>query len=67
MIPALVNKFHGYPEDSIENTKLKGQGNVEKGQVSVKKDRACDQVDRVLDSRSEGLGFDSHCWLFVEV
>ena len=24
-------------------------------------------VDRVLDSRSEGLGFNSHCWLCVEV
>ena len=28
---------------------------------------ACGQVDRVLDSISEGLGFDSHCWSCVEV
>ena len=28
---------------------------------------ACGQVDRVLDLRSEGLGFDSHCWSCVEV
>ena len=28
---------------------------------------ACGQVDRVLDSRSEGLGFDSQCWPYVEV
>ena len=28
---------------------------------------ACGQVDRVLDWRSEGLGFDSSCWLFIEV
>ena len=25
------------------------------------------QVDRTLDSRSEGLGFDSQCWSCVEV
>ena len=25
------------------------------------------QVDNALDSRSEGLGFDSHCWPGVEV
>ena len=25
------------------------------------------RVDRALDSRSKGLGFDSHCWLCVEV
>ena len=25
------------------------------------------QVDRALDSRSEGLGFDSQCWPCVEV
>ena len=25
------------------------------------------QVDRVLESRSEGLGFDSKCWSCVEV
>ena len=25
------------------------------------------QVDRALDSRSEGLGFDPQCWLCVEV
>ena len=24
--------------------------------------RACDQVDRAFDSRSEGLGFDPQCW-----
>ena len=24
-------------------------------------------VDRVLESRSEGLGFNSHCWSYVEV
>ena len=28
---------------------------------------ACGLVDRVLDSRSEGLGFDSQCWPCVEV
>ena len=28
---------------------------------------ACDQVDRVMHSRSEGLGFDSQCWPCVEV
>ena len=28
---------------------------------------ACGLVDRALDSRSEGLGFDSHCWSCVEV
>ena len=28
---------------------------------------ACGLVDRALDSRSEGLGFDSHCWPCVEV
>ena len=28
---------------------------------------ACDPVDRALHSRSEGLGFDSQCWLCVEV
>ena len=28
---------------------------------------ACGQVDRALDSRSEGLGFDSQCWPCVEV
>ena len=28
---------------------------------------ACGQVDRTLDSRSEGLGFDSQCWSCVEV
>ena len=27
----------------------------------------CGQVDRALDSRSEGLGFDSQCWPCVEV
>ena len=27
----------------------------------------CGQVDRELDSRSEGLGFDSQCWPCVEV
>ena len=26
-----------------------------------------DPVDRVLDSRSEGLGFDSHWWSYVEI
>ena len=25
------------------------------------------QVDKALDSRSKGLGFDSHCWSCVEV
>ena len=29
--------------------------------------RSCGLVDRVLDSRSEGLGVDSQCWLCVEV
>ena len=29
--------------------------------------RACGQVDRALDSRSEDLGFDSQCWPCVEV
>ena len=24
---------------------------------------ACGQVDRVLDGRSEGMGFNSQCWL----
>ena len=28
---------------------------------------ACGLVDRVIDSRSEGLGFDSQCWPCVEV
>ena len=28
---------------------------------------ACGQVDRALDSRSQGLGFDSQCWPCVEV
>ena len=28
---------------------------------------ACGLVDRALDSRSEGLGFDSQCWPCVEV
>ena len=28
---------------------------------------ACGSVDRALDSRSEALGFDSQCWLCVEV
>ena len=28
---------------------------------------ACGPVDRVLDSRSEGLELDSHCWSCVEV
>ena len=28
---------------------------------------ACGRVDRALDSRSEGLGFDSQCWPCVEV
>ena len=28
---------------------------------------ACELVDRALDSRSEGLGFDSQCWPCVEV
>ena len=28
---------------------------------------ACDQVDRAYDSRSEGLGFNSQCWPYVEV
>ena len=28
---------------------------------------ACGQVDRSLDSRSEGLGFDSQCWPCVEM
>ena len=28
---------------------------------------ACGLVDRVLDSRSEGLGVDSQCWPCVEV
>ena len=28
---------------------------------------ACGQVDRVLDLRSEGLGFDSNCWSCVQV
>ena len=28
---------------------------------------SCGQVDRALDSRTEGLGFDSHCWSCVEV
>ena len=28
---------------------------------------ACGWVDRALESRSKGLGFDSHCWLYVEV
>ena len=28
---------------------------------------ACDPVDRALDSRSEGLGFESQCWSCVEV
>ena len=27
----------------------------------------CGQVDRVFDSRSQGSGFDSHCWSCVEV
>ena len=27
----------------------------------------CGQVDGALDSRSEGLGFDSQCWSCVEV
>ena len=27
---------------------------------------ACGQVDKALDSRSEGLGFDSCCWSCVE-
>ena len=26
---------------------------------------ACGSVDKVLHSRSEGLGFDSHCWSCV--
>ena len=28
---------------------------------------ACGQVDRALDARSEGLGFDSQCWPCLEV
>ena len=28
---------------------------------------ACDLVDRTLDPRSEGLGFDIQCWPCVEV
>ena len=28
---------------------------------------ACGPVDRALDLRSEGLGFDSQCWTCVEV
>ena len=28
---------------------------------------ACGPVDRALDSRSEGLGFDPQCWPCVEV
>ena len=28
---------------------------------------ACGPVDRALDSRSEGLGFNSQCWKCVEV
>ena len=28
---------------------------------------ACGSVDRALDSKSEGLGFDSQCWPCVEV
>ena len=28
---------------------------------------SCGSVDRVLDPRSEGLGFDSQCWACVEV
>ena len=30
-------------------------------------DGACGQVDRALDSKSEGLRFDSQCWPCVEV
>ena len=29
--------------------------------------RACGLVDSVLDSRSVGLGLDSHCWSCIEV
>ena len=28
---------------------------------------ACGLVDRAIDSRSKGLGFDFHCWSCVEV
>ena len=35
--------------------------------VSITYLGACGLVDRALDSRSEGLGFDSQCWLCVEV
>ena len=27
----------------------------------------CGGVDKALDLRSEGLGFDSHCWTYIEV
>ena len=28
---------------------------------------ACGQVDNALDLRLKGLGFNSHCWSYVEV
>ena len=36
-------------------------------QALEEKKRVCGKVDRMLDSRSEGLGSDSQCWPCVEV
>ena len=41
----------------LTNTKLKSASCV----------GACGPVDRALDSRSEGLGFNSQCWPYVQV
>ena len=35
--------------------------------IDIKYMGACGPVDRALDSRSEGLRFDSQCWPWVEV
>ena len=35
--------------------------------VYIMKAYACGRVDRALDSRSKGLGFDSYCCSYVEV
>ena len=33
----------------------------------ARKLRACDSMGRASDSKSQGLGFDSHCWSYVQV
>ena len=35
--------------------------------ISLADNGACGPVDRALNSRSDGLGFDCHCWPCVEV